>query len=197
MCSCACIDDPIFFRLCNAMIDEKDALQEDQETLIQYNFISQLTFIILFLNFYPCNYMCMYFFFVNRQIHYMSFCLQDPLLHGYHFLHKLIVNIGIFSLQAMLGIGRGIQELLVILSVIQLDCLLLNLLKKIDQNLDLVHDCRMYNDPELRSFAQDEGHIIIKSFNIYGIYFQFIQIEFKFEKTIMINSLCLICIVSF
>lgn len=40
MCSCACIDDPIFFCLCNAMIDERDALQEDQETLIQYNFIS-------------------------------------------------------------------------------------------------------------------------------------------------------------
>lgn len=84
------------------------------------------------------------------------------------------MNLGIFSLQAMLGIGRGIQELLVILSVIQLDCLVLNLLKKIYQNLDLVHDCRMYNDPELRSFAQDAGHIIIKSFNIYGIYFQFI-----------------------
>lgn len=196
MCSCACIDDPIFFPLCNAMIDEKDALQEDQETLIQYNFISlPLSFFFkIFILVITCA--CI-FFFVNRQIHYMSFCLQDPLLHGYHFLHKLIVNLGIFSLQAMLGRGRGIQELLVILSVIQLDCLLLNLLKKIYQNLDLVHDCRMYNDPELRSFAQDEGHIIIKSFNIYGIYFQFIQIEFKFEKTIMINSLCLICIVSF
>lgn len=172
MCSCACIDDPIFFRLCNAMIDEKDALQEDQETLIQYNFISlPLSFFFkIFILVITCA--CI-FFFVNRQIHYMSFCLQDPLLHGYHFLHKLIVNIGIFFLQAMLGMGRGIQELLVILSVIQLDCLLgvlLNLLKKIDQNLDLVHDCRMYNDPELRSFAQDEGHIIIKSFNIWYLF---------------------------
>lgn len=79
----------------------------------------------------------------------------------------------------MLGMGRGIKELLVLLSVIQLDCLVLNLLKKIDQNLDLVHDCRMYNDPELRSFAQDEGHIIIKSFNIYGIYFQISILSLK------------------
>lgn len=80
------------------------------------------------------------------------------------------MNLGIFSLQAMLGIGRGIQELLVILSVIQLDCLVLNLYKMIDQNLGLVHDCRMYNDPELRSFAQDAGHIIIKSFNIWYLF---------------------------
>lgn len=148
MCSCACIDDPIFFCLCNAMIDERDALQEDQETLIQYNFISlPLSF---FFKIFILVITCACIFFFCEQTHYMSFCLQDPLLHSYHFLHKLIVNIGIFSLQAMLGRGRGIQELLVILSVIQLDCLLLNLLKKIYQNLDLVHDCRMYNDPELR-----------------------------------------------
>lgn len=49
------------------MIDERDALQEDQEALIQYNFIS-LPLSFFFKNFILVITCACIFFFVNRQI---------------------------------------------------------------------------------------------------------------------------------
>lgn len=61
---------------------------------------------------------------VKRPIQYMTFCLEDPLLYSYHFFsHIFVMDLDFFYIN-----NTNVW-------VIQLDCMVLNFLKKIYQKL--------------------------------------------------------------
>lgn len=128
-----------------------------------------LTFRIFFLFFFcPCYYVnltcsvsvCSQIV-VKRPIQYITFCLEDPLLYSYHFFSHLdffnINNINVSHPAWLYGSKLFKEDL--------------SKAHTLDKLFKVVHDCRMCNDPDLRSSAQGQGNIMINS--LFSIYFKF------------------------